>query len=105
MEGRDGSRYTQRKVGYSETMAGYSGHHGRLWVGAEPQTTPSVVAQAKNTHLEGRLRRRVGCAGATRQGIQTLVSHEAEEQQALVVCRREELMSPPATSMDTSPDI
>lgn len=72
MEGRDGSRYSQRKVGYSETMAGYSGHHGRLWVGAEPQTTPSVVAQAKNTHLEGR------CAGATRQGIQTLVSHEAE---------------------------
>lgn len=47
----------------------------------------------------------MGCAGATRQGIQTLVSHEAEEQQALVVCRREELMSPPATSMDTSPDI
>lgn len=37
--------------------------------------------------------------------IQTLVSHKAEEQQALVVCRREELMSPPATSMDTSPDI
>lgn len=57
---------THREV-KAEWKVGYSGDHGRLWVGADPQTAPSVVARAKNTHLEGRLRRRVGCAGATRQ--------------------------------------